>query len=198
MKRFCFSIFGLMSLALVNALTALPASAQPPNPTQVRPQTQQFQGKITRMGSGQLIVQTRGNEQVTFHINPRTKLLMNNKVVQLTDLRVGSNVIIVALVEGDRQIAESVTVVTEEAAPPDEGTLLEGEIVRVIGSDQVVIRSVERKEVIVFVDRQTKFLFDNKPGQFTDLRPGAQIRVNFDLRDRRHMARHIVVPPRRK
>ena len=54
----------------------------------------------------------------------------------------------------ERQYAESV-ILAEEGAVPDEGTLIEGEIVRVIGTDRVVVRTRDRKEVIVLVDPRT-------------------------------------------
>jgi len=139
---------------------------------------------------------TRGNEELTFRVRPQTKFLLKDKVVQLNALRVGVTVTVTDILEDDRHFADSVVII-EEAVPPQE-TLLEGEIVRVIGQDQVVVRTLERKEVIVFVEPRTTFLLENRAGKFADLRVGAPVRVNVNVQDGRHKARHIVVQPRHR
>jgi len=151
------------------------------------------------MGSDQFVVRTRGNEQVTFHVRPQTRFMMHNKAVRLTDLRVGADVTVVAAPVLNEQvvIADTVTLVAEEPAPPDEGTLIEGEIVRVVGEDQVIVRTAERKEVIVFVDPRTTFLLNDRPARFTDLRAGVNVHAHVNVRDGRHMAHRVIVQPRR-
>jgi len=82
---------------------------------------------------------------------------------------------------------------------PAPGTVVQGTVVRVVGKDQVILRTAEGKEVIVYVSPQTTYTFNEQPGQFTDLRPGADIRVNYDVRDRRNMARGVFgLPPRKR
>src|SRR5437588_55180 len=70
--------------------------------------------------------------------------------------------------------------------PPPAGTVLEGQIVRVVGTDQVVLRTADGKEVIVFVTPKTTYLASDQAAVFTDLRPGADVSVNYELRDGRH------------
>jgi len=196
MKRLLFLVLGLVSLAGMNFLFSLSVSAQPPKPARGKPQTRQIQGQIVKMDARQFVVKTSANEQFTVHVRPQTKFLLKDKVVQLTDLRVGANVTVNALVEGDQPFAESVVLVEEEANPQE--TLIEGEIVRVVAQDQVIVRTAERKEVIVFVDPRTTFLLENRTAKFADLRVGANVHANVHIRDGRHMARQIVVPPRRR
>jgi len=200
MKRLNVRLFGLALLALGYGAFTLSSSAQAPQPVPAQPRTVEVQGKIIRTGTDQFIVQTRDNKQVTLFVNPRTKYLMKDKAVLFTDLRVGVPVTVSYITEGDRFIGNTVNIVEENVQPavPVEGTVLEGEVVRVIGQDQVVVRTAGNKEVIVFVDPKTTYLFDNKPGQFVDLRPGAGITINYDVRDQKNFARRIVGPLRRR
>jgi hypothetical protein len=69
--------------------------------------------------------------------------------------------------------------------------VVQGTVVRVVGQDQVVLRTADGKEVIVYVTPQTAYQFTEQGGAFTDLRPGVDIGVNYDTRDRRFMARRI-------
>jgi hypothetical protein len=195
MKRFGLSVVGPALLAVANALVPVPASALTPDPAQVQPRPRQLEGRIVQMGADHFVVRTRGNEQLTIHVRPQTRFLLRNRVVQFTDLRIGSDVTVVAVPERELQIADTVTLAGEEP-PPDEGTLIEGEIVRVVGEDQVIVRTAERKEVTVFVDPRTAFLINDRPGRFVDLRAGNNVHVHVNLRDGRHMAHRVIVRPR--
>jgi len=198
MKHFSLSVVGL-ALLTFNALAPLPAAAQARNPVEVRPGAHRFEGQVIRMGTDQLIIRTRGNEELTVHVRPQTRFMRQDKVVQLTDLRVGSNVAIVAAPVLNQQVlsADTVTLIGEEPAPPVEGTLIEGEVVRVVGEDQVIVRTAERKEVTVFVEPRTTFLLNDQPARFTDLRAGVTINAHINVRDGRHMAHRVIVRPRR-
>jgi len=162
-------------------------------------------GRVVRTGNGQFIVQTRDNRQVTVYTNPQTRYLQNNRAIQYSDLRVGSNVNFGYALEGERYIANNVTLVPAEQAveevpaqpAPAQGTVVEGQIVRVIGQDQVVIRTSDNKEVIVYVTPQTTYQLNTpQAATFTDLRVGTPIGVNYDTRDNRFMARRVFAPRR--
>ena len=196
MKRTLLRILGLASFAVAIALFTVPDSALSPASAQVKAQTRQVQGNIVRMDAGQLVVKTSANEQLTVHVRPQTRFMLKDKLVKVTDLRIGASVTVNAILEGDRHFADSVVIVDEPLLGQD--TLVEGEIVRVIGQDQVLVRTPERKEVIVFVNPQTTFLLENRAGRFVDLRVGAPVRVNVNVHEGRHTARHIVVTPRNK
>ncbi len=197
MERSFLGVLGPTLLAVLNGAFALPDPPQPPRPAQVKPQNRQIQGQIVRMDSGQLVVKTRENEHHTLRVRPQTRVVLRDKVVQFNDLRVGANVNVVLVPQGEEIFAESVTVVEELGAPADQ-TLIEGEIVRVVGEEQVIVRTTDRREVIVFVDPRTKFLLEDRAGRFTDLRVGANVRAHVNVHDGRHMATQIHVPPRRR
>jgi ribosome maturation factor RimP len=196
MKRSLFSALALASVAVLNAAAVLPAPARAADPPPAKAKARQIQGQIVSTDKEQVVVKTRDNEQLTVRVRPQTKFLLKDKAVQFTDLRVGANVTIDAVVEEDRPFAESIVIV-DEAAPAAEATLVEGEIVRVVGTDQVIVRTPERKEVTVFVDPQTTFQLEEKTATFTDLRTGMPVRVDVNVKDGRHMARQIAVPKRK-
>jgi hypothetical protein len=197
----------LLGLAVAGAILSVPAFAQTTNPPAVRPapaqpqvQAEQIQGQIIRTSPDRFVVKTRDNREVTFFHNPDTRYLLNSKVVPYSDLRVGSNITAAYTMEGDRYIANNVTLVPVTTqgtvlapvpAPPAEGTLVEGQVIRVAGQDQVILRTPAGKEVIVYVSPQTVYQINGEAGAFTDLRPGVDIGVNYDVRDRRFMARRI-------
>jgi len=197
MKRLWLSVVGPAVLAVWIAAAPASVFAQAASPVQVQPRSRQIEGRILQVGSDHLVVRTRGNEQMTVHVRPQTRLLMRNKVIRLTDLRVGADVAVVAVPESDRLFADTVTLVAEEPVPAEEGTLVEGEIVRVIGEDQVLVRTAERKEVIVFVEPRTTYLLNDQPARFTDLRAGVTINAHVNVRDGRHTAHRVIVRPRR-
>ena len=124
--------------------------------------------------------------------------LLKDKAVVFTDLRVGTNVNLAYVQQGDRYIVSTVTFVEDAAPPPPQATVIEGEVIRVVGQDQVILRAAGNKEVIVFVDPKTTYLFEEKPGKFVDIRPGANISVNYNVLDRRNVAVKIVGPVRRR
>ena len=161
---------------------------------------QQLQGKIVKTTQDTVIVETSDRKQVTVYVNPQTKYMMNNKAVQLTDLRVGAQVTAGYVTEGDRFIANSITVGAEKEAPPDKSppesppekaTMLEGEIVGIEGKDQLIIKTSDGKEVTVFVDPKTRIALENKERKFTDLRKGTSIGVQYSERDKRFYATDI-------
>jgi hypothetical protein len=91
-------------------------------------------------------------------------------------------------VNGDRNLASSVTM-----AP-----LVEGRVVRVVEAEkQILVREPGGKEVILFAEPNTIFTVNDRPARLVDLRPGMVIRSHFDVKDKRHIARSVVVTPKR-
>jgi len=172
----------------------------------------ELRGRVVRTGEGQFVVQTPDNRQVTVYTNQRTRYLQGNQPAQFSNLRVGSTVNFGYAMEGERYIADTVTLVpatgttttTTEQVPaagvpaqPAQGTVVQGEIARVIGQDQVVIRTADGKEVIVYVNPQTTYqLNPQQPGRFTDLRPGAPVAVDYNAVNQRNTARRFFAPRR--
>ena len=155
-----------------------------------------IRGKILKVqGSEQVVVRTADNKEVFLFVNPTTRYLINGKAGRFADLRVGLEVNAAYAERDSRYIVETFTVGTAPEAqqlPAGEGTLVEGTVLRVVGEDQVIVRTPEKKEVIVYVGPQTKYLIEDQPARFIDFRTGSEVRIYYDVRDRRNMARSIL------
>ena len=64
-------------------------------------------------------------------------------------------------------------------------------MLRVVGKDQVIVRTPEKKEVIIYVTPETRYMLTPQGGAFTDLQPGAPVNVYYNVRDRRNLASRI-------
>jgi hypothetical protein len=183
---------------------ATPQQAPVPAEQQARPvpgqqQTRQIQGRVIRTGENQVIVQTPDKKEVTINTHPRTTYRLKNRDVRFSDVRVGTNITAGYDLDGTRYLANNVVVVpaepavgvTAEPVVPAEGTFVQGRVMRVVGTDQVIIQTPDGKEVIVYVSPQTAYQLSPQGGVFTDLRPGVDIGVNYDVRANRFLARRI-------
>jgi len=166
------------------------------------------QGRVVRVGNNQFVVQTPNGQNVTLYTNPQTRYALNNRAAQFSDVRVGSNVNLLYTPQGNQWYADQVTFIpandgaapaVQEAVPQGNaaGQVIDGQIVRVIGQDQVVVRTADGKEIILYVGPQTTYTWNNQPGQFTNLTPGVPIQVNYEIVGNRPMARRILGGPRR-
>jgi len=165
------------------------------------------QGRVTRVGNNQFVVQTQDGRNVTVFANPQTRYALNNRAAQFSDLRVGSNIYFTYTPQGDQWYADQVTFIpandnaTPAVQPPDapnnNAQTIDGQIVRVVGQDQVVVRTADGKEIILYVSPQTTYTWNNQPGQFTNLQAGVPIQANYEVVGNRHMARRILGGPRR-
>ena len=94
------------------------------------------------------------------------------------------------VIREDLNVVNTVIIGEPDVALAD-ATLVEGAIVRVVGEDQIVVRDRAEKEVIVFVNPQTRFLIDERPARIVDFRQGADVRINVDVRESRNWARTV-------
>jgi translation initiation factor IF-1 len=78
------------------------------------------------------------------------------------------------------------------ANPLPQGTLIEGQVVKVVGDNQVLIRTSDGKEVLVNVTPQTKYMLTAKGGAFADLKPDAVIGIQYMPQNQLNMATQIV------
>ena len=184
----------MLSFALALALT-VPALSY----GQVVKETKavRVKGKIVKVqGTDQFVVQTTDNKEVPFYTGTSTRYMINGKAARFADFKNGNEVTIMYVPDGDRYVVQQIYVGDE---PKPEETFYEGEIVKVVGQDQVVIRTADKKEVIVYVDPKTTYTIGEKDVRFTDLTPGTNVRVDYDLRERRPYARSFrgTVRPRR-
>jgi hypothetical protein len=189
---------------------ALPLWAQSQETRREQAQAaRELRGRIVRTGQDQFVVQTRDNKQVTFYTNPQTRYLSNNRAAAFTDLRQGAEITAAYTMDGDRYLANNVTLIPANAQPetapaqpatqPPQAaaTNVEGQVVRVVGSDQVVVKTNDGKEVTVYVTPQTTYTMNNQPWRFTELQPGVPINVYYDVRDRRNIASRVLGLPRK-
>jgi len=177
----------LLSFALAAALV-VPMSVQAQATKEV--EVVKVKGKWVKVsGTDQFVVLTGNDKQVTYYTTPTTRYIVDSKPVKVTDFKEGSNVTVVYVADGDRYVVKHVYVgdePTEEAA-----TFYEGKVVKVVGENQVVIQTSDNKEIIVYVDPKTTYTFNDKPGVYTDIKPGTEIRVDYQLREKRPYARSI-------
>ena len=186
----------LTSFALVLTIAMPPVLAQKKGKGkgQTKAETKvdiRVRGKITKMeGSDRFVVRTRDNQDVVLVANPQTRYTINGKAGRFADLRVGSDLDVAYVVREDLNVVNTVIIGEPDVALAD-ATLVEGAIVRVVGEDQIVVRDRAEKEVIVFVNPQTKFLLDERPARIVDFRQGANVRINVDVRESRNWARTV-------
>ncbi len=169
-----------------------------------RADARSLSGEVVRLADDQFVVRTRDGREVTVYTGKSTRYLRDDRPVRYADVRIGSEVRFGYLRDGDRYVAEDVTLLPARPARPpdapvDEGTTVEGQIVRIVGKDQVVIRTSDGKEVIVNVGPQTVYQLNTpQPATITDLRAGTPIGVQYEMRDSRPTARRFFAPRRNR
>lgn len=187
----------------VPAQTQAPGQGQVPAQNQVQnragtaqQQARQIQGRVIRTGEGSIIVRTPDNRELTLYTNPQTIYRANNRDVRFSDVRVGSDITVGYDMSGNRYLANNVVVgpyeqVPAQAAVPAEGTLVTGRVIRLVGTNEVILQTSDGREVPVYVTPQTVYQLAPAGGAYTDLRPGVDVGVYYDTRDNRFMARRI-------
>jgi hypothetical protein len=75
------------------------------------------------------------------------------------------------------------------------GTRIKGNVVRVQGNNQFVVRTADNREVILFANPQTKFLLENRAARFTDLRTGVAIDALYDVTGDQNFASSVTITP---
>ena len=185
---------------MVTTVTVGPVAAPPPQaaPPATTPPQQAGNGTMIRakllrvQGKDQVIVRTDAGKEYTLFVGPTARFVINGKAGQLVDLRPGADVTVIFTERDNRHWIETVTVGDATAVEPGEGTTVTGTVLRVVGEDQVVVRTTDNKEVVVYVVPQTKYIVNEQPARFTDFRTGSDVRIVYDVRERRNMARSII------
>jgi len=90
--------------------------------------------------------------------------------------------------------AQSEQVPINQQQPAPAGELLEGRVIRT-APDHFVIESRDNRQVTVYTNPQTRFLINQNPAAFTDLRSGANISLNFSRQGDRHFATNVTIRP---
>jgi hypothetical protein len=174
--------------ATAPATRSTPATAVPSTSSDADVRADNYvAGQVVRIvGTDQIVVQTiDGTEQVVY-VNPNTTFTMNGRPVRVAELRAGTPISVqVTERDGRRIVSQGVGL-----------TALEGQVVRTVGTDQVIVRRTDGREVPVYVYPQTRYRLTPQGGVFTDLRPGSNVTVYYDNFDRGFRARHIFRPDR--
>jgi hypothetical protein len=84
---------------------------------------------------------------------------------------------------------------TRAPAEAPSGDVVSGTVVRVL-DDQVIVRTADGKEVTLATNAQTTVTADGRRGRLADLKAGTPVRVSFDVRNGRNMARSVTATPR--
>jgi len=162
-----------------------------------------FRGKIVAVnGAGnQFVVRTPDDNLVTIHVQKTARFLRDGQAVRVVDVAIGA-VIETDFVERDgRRWVEEVIIVPDNAGLPTppvaDANEVQGVVVRVVGQNQVIIRTNDNKEVTVELAPQTVYTFNNQPVQLSDIQAGQDLRIVYDTRDRRSIASRIFVVRRK-
>ena len=157
----------------------------------------QIRGQVIRAGNGEFVVRGSDNKEMTFRTNPQSRYFAAGKTGRFEDIRVGSNINAwYGPAENNQYYANTVEVIPADAAttqaPAGNSTFYEGQVVRVVGNDQVVLRTADGKEVIVFVNPQTTYQLNDQAATFNQFQPGVPIRVEYSLQNDRPIANRIL------
>ena len=76
-------------------------------------------------------------------------------------------------------------------------TILDGQIVRIEGTDQVVLKTNDGREIILNTQPQTVFRFNEQPARFSQFQSGMPVRVEVDERGGRRLMRGLFGGERR-
>lgn len=197
----------MCSAVLASGLLAVQVQAQQPRTeTQpARPTTSQgtavqgtgtqIHGQVIRASNGEFVVRGKDNKEMTFRTNPQSRYYTHGKTGRFDDIRVGSTINAwYGPAVNNQYYANTVDVIPEGAMMvqvPAANTVYEGQVVRVVGTDQVVLRTADGKEVIVYVNPQTTYQLNDQAAQFNQFQPGVPIRVEYSLQNNRPIAHRI-------
>ena len=173
---------------------AKPAQSNPAQGKAVQGTGTQLRGQVIRSGNGEFVVRGSDNKEMTFRTNPQSRYYSNGKDGRFEDIRVGSNINAwYGPAENNQYYANTVDVIPRDAAttPAANNTAYEGQVVRVVGTDQVVLRTADGKEVIVYVNPQTTYQLNNQAATFNQFQAGVPIRVEYSLQNDRPIAHRI-------
>jgi len=118
---------------------------------------------VARRREDQIIVLTPEGKEITVFVDPKTKYELSNKAARFSDLRKGATIGIDYDTRDKQYFARRVV----------DTNLVSGEVVRVIGKDQVLVKTADARRSPCTVGPETRYQLTEQGGTFTDLRPGA-------------------------
>jgi len=153
-----------------------------------------FRGRVVKIdaATNQIVAKSEDGKEVTLYVQKTGRFMRNGQAVRMADIQVGS-IIEAQYIERDNHWwVDEVTLVTDVTDPAAQGTQIQGTVVRVVGTNQVIVRTSDNKEVTIELVPQTVYTLDNnQPGQLRDFQAGQNVRVQYDVRDRRSIASRI-------
>jgi hypothetical protein len=75
------------------------------------------------------------------------------------------------------------------------GASIRGQVVRVQGPDRFVVRTPDKKEVILHANDQTKFLHKDRVVRFNELREGIEINAVYDVIGDQNLVSSVTLTP---
>jgi len=73
-------------------------------------------------------------------------------------------------------------------------TTLDGHVIRT-GPDNFVIQSPNQGEVTIYTNPQTRYMMNNNPGAFTDIRVGSNVNFGYSMQGDRRFANTVTIRP---
>lgn len=140
-----------------------------------------LRGRITKASAdpNHLVIQTSDGKEIILYLDSRREATF------MYETREGKRVL-TGMTFG---LAAEASTEPRAAAPVP----ITGTIVRVAGTDrQFVVRTEDGREMIFYAEPKAVYEFDGREAEFTTLRPGVSVSVNYDVRDRKHYARRII------
>jgi translation initiation factor IF-1 len=152
-----------------------------------------FRGRVVRVdaANNQIVAKTQDGKEVTLFVQKTARFMRNGQAVRMADIQVGTIVEAQYLERDNHWWVDEVILVTDNTEPTAEGTQVQGTVVRIVGTNQVIIRTTDNKEVTIDLAPQTVYTFDNQPGQLVDVQPGQDIRIQYNTQNRRSIASRI-------
>jgi hypothetical protein len=157
-----------------------------------------FRGRVVTVNAtnNQIVAKSQDGNQVTLFVQKNGRFLRGGQAVRFADVQVGTLIEAQYLERDGHWWVDEVILVTDNAAanPPPAGdaTQVQGTVVRIVGQNQVVIKTSDNKELTIDLVPQTVYTFDNQPAQFRDIQTGQDLRIQYTTRDRRSIASRII------
>jgi len=150
-----------------------------------------FRGRVTAKTAETITVKAAAGKEMAFSTNAQSRFTLRDKAITVNDVKIGA-IVEVRYVDRDSHSWVEELIVNDVTADNDEpGEEMKGVIVRVVGQNQVVIKTADNKEVIVDLNPQTVYKLNDQPARIADFQPGADVRVIYGVRDRRPIARTV-------
>jgi len=150
-----------------------------------------FRGLVTAKTAETITVKAQTGKEMAFNVNAQSRYTLRDKAITINDIKVGA-VVEVRFVDRDSHSWVEELIVNDVSTAEEQGEEYKGVVVRFVGQNQVIIKTADNKEVTVDITPQTTYLLNNQPARVADFPAGAEIRVQYNLRDRRPIARSIL------